>query len=90
MFMLTRAAGVGMFGLGGYMYDLHCVARLFVIAARRAGRLVWYVSLSNMMRTLFDMEGVLYGGGLSCEGDSDDDTDVVDVEADVSVGVGLS
>ena len=90
MLLLTRAAGVGRVGLGGYMDDLHCVARLFVVAARRAGRLVWDVSLSNMMRTLFDMEGVLYGGGLSCEGDSDDDTKVFYVEADASVGVGLS
>ena len=42
--------------------DLHCVCRLFVLAARRAGRFVWDLSLSIMVRSMFDVEDSLGNG----------------------------
>ena len=67
---------------GGLQFDdLHCVARLFVVASRRAGRLVWDTALSHMLRTLFDMEEVLYGG----EGGSGDGPDGESVGSDGGV-----
>ena len=82
MLLLTQAAGVGRSVWGGLQLDdLHCVARLFVVAARRAGRVVWDTALSHMLRTLFDMEEVLYGGEVG----SGDGPDVESVGSDGGV-----